>query len=46
MYIGHEFITLPVTVNIRDGQNVTTIMEASRICHVAITSRIFNENLT
>ena len=35
----------PVTVNIRDGQNVTTITEASRICHVAITLRIFNENL-
>ena len=40
----------------RDGQNVTTITEASRICHVAVTSsgfsriiarpsRIFNENL-
>ena len=25
-----------VTVNIRDSQNVTTITEASRICHVAI----------
>ena len=46
----------PVTVNTRDGQNVTTITEASRICHVAVTSsgfsriigrpsRIFNENL-
>ena len=27
----------PVTVNIRDGQNVTAIAEASRICHVAVT---------
>ena len=35
----------PVTVNIRDGQNRTTITEASRICHVAIMSRMFNENL-
>ena len=28
---------VPVTVNIRDGQNVTAITEASRICHVAVT---------
>ena len=46
----------PVTVNTRDGQNVTTITEASRIGDVAVTSsgfsliigrpsRIFNENL-
>ena len=27
----------PVTVNIRDGQNLTAITEASRICHVAVT---------
>ena len=27
----------PVTVNIRDSQNLTAITEASRICHVAVT---------
>ena len=26
-----------LTVNIRDGQNLTAITEASRICHVAVT---------
>ena len=31
----------PVTVNIRDGQSVTAITEASRICHVAVTSSEF-----
>ena len=40
----------PVTVTIRDGQNVTTITEASRICHVAVTSseftgQVFKANL-
>ena len=27
----------PVTVNIRDSQNLIAITEASRICHVAVT---------
>ena len=27
----------PVTVNIRDGQNLTAITKESRICHVAAT---------
>ena len=27
----------PVTVNTRDGQNVMTVTEARRICHVAVT---------
>ena len=30
----------PVKVNIRDGQNLTAITEASRICHVAVTDYI------
>ena len=31
----------PVTVNVRDSQNVTAMMEASRICRVAVTSNEF-----
>ena len=34
---GCGALVKPVTVNIRDGQNVTAITEASRICHVADT---------
>ena len=37
-HIGKNWaLVKPVTVNTRDGQNVTTIRDASRICHVAVT---------